>query len=178
MRNMNHPYPSAPPKQPPPEFVCPISLEVMRQPVLCEDGHTYERSVILQWLATSPTSPTTRQPMSPTNIRPNYALKSAIERWSQIAPRRVLPPPPSIQPRPSNTTQSFFSVPFSYQPQQTYNGYIVIPVASASQPSASQPSTPILPLVRRRVRPHIIPCLLYLIIIGVFIFMGIEGIFG
>lgn len=177
---MNKPYPSAPPSyqmQPPPEFVCPISMDLMREPVLCEDGHTYERSVILQWLATNPTSPTTRQPMSPANIRPNYALKAAIERWAQarsVTPRRVLPPP--IQPQPTaNPNQSFFSVPFSYQPQQTYNGYMAIPMPPIP---TSQPSVSLRTFIKRRIRPHIIPCFLYLIIIGVFVYMWHEGMFG
>lgn len=128
----------------------------MRDPVLCEDGHTYERTVILQWLATSPTSPTTRQPMSPTNLRPNYALKAAIERWStlrQPPPTQPLLTPPSIV----------------YQPQ-TYAGYVEIPVAPIP--------TQFEPIHHRSRRRHVIPCLMYLIIIGVVIYMWHEGMFG
>ena len=27
----------------PPEFICPISFAVMDDPVICDDGHTYDR---------------------------------------------------------------------------------------------------------------------------------------
>ena len=88
----------------PPEFLCPITLEVMRDPVLCDDGHSYERATILRWLATNPTSPTTRAPMSVTTVRPNDALKSAIDRWCHHHPSA----PPA--------------------------GYIAIPIAPVMQP--------------------------------------------
>ena len=35
--------------EPPDEFVCPISMEVMVEPVLAADGFTYERQAIEQW---------------------------------------------------------------------------------------------------------------------------------
>jgi hypothetical protein len=31
-------------------FVCPITMEVMRDPVIAADGHTYEREAIENWL--------------------------------------------------------------------------------------------------------------------------------
>ena len=31
----------------PDELVCPITLEIMKEPVLCEDGYTYERFAIM-----------------------------------------------------------------------------------------------------------------------------------
>ena len=33
--------------------VCPITLELMRDPVMAADGHTYEREALLRWLKTS-----------------------------------------------------------------------------------------------------------------------------
>ena len=33
-------------KQVPSEFICPISLVIMQDPVLTSDGHTFERSAI------------------------------------------------------------------------------------------------------------------------------------
>jgi hypothetical protein len=135
----------------PPEFLCPISLDIMTNPVVCEDGHTYENSVIQQWLATNPTSPTTRQPMSPHTIRPNYALKAAINRWKQQ----------------------------QQQKQTPTNPYIIIPVAP---PTAL--TTPLLtrqqPTQRRSRINHCHPVLLFLyaFVIGVFIFMWHEGMFG
>jgi Mg-chelatase subunit ChlD len=65
----------------PSEFMCPISMDFMTDPVIGNDGHTYERSAITEWLSTNNVSPLTRAPMTITNIQPNYALRGAIERW-------------------------------------------------------------------------------------------------
>jgi hypothetical protein len=74
---------------PPEEYLCPITLTLMNDPVIGSDGRSYERSAILQWLRTNPHSPITRQPMNASSLKPNYALKSAIERYiqSQRTPR-------------------------------------------------------------------------------------------
>lgn len=32
----------------PQEFICPITLSIMDDPVICSDSYTYERSAILQ----------------------------------------------------------------------------------------------------------------------------------
>ena len=40
-------------------YVCPITRELMRDPVFCGDGHTYERDAISVWLMTKDTSPKT-----------------------------------------------------------------------------------------------------------------------
>lgn len=39
------------------DFVCPLSSRVMVDPVKAEDGFTYERATIEQWLETHDTSP-------------------------------------------------------------------------------------------------------------------------
>ena len=35
----------------PPSFLCPISHEIMQDPVSCTDGHSYERKNIQRWMA-------------------------------------------------------------------------------------------------------------------------------
>jgi hypothetical protein len=47
----------------PNEFFCPITLELMRDPVLAKDGHTYERNAIEGWFEQS--SGTDRNAISP-----------------------------------------------------------------------------------------------------------------
>lgn len=61
--------------------MCPISMDLMTDPVVGSDGHTYERSAIVEWLHSNRVSPLTRQAMTETDLQPNYALRSAIERW-------------------------------------------------------------------------------------------------
>lgn len=43
----------------PEEYVDPISQELMSDPVITADGHTYERAGIERWLAEHDTSPLT-----------------------------------------------------------------------------------------------------------------------
>ena len=64
----------------PDEFNCPITHDIMDDPVLCEDGYTYERSAIMNQTITL--SPMTRQPLDKTKIFPNRALKNAIDRFT------------------------------------------------------------------------------------------------
>jgi serine/threonine protein kinase len=63
----------------PPGFHCPITDEVMQDPVICSDGHTYERGAIKTWLLNSNRSPMTNLELSNKNLIPNLALRSVIE---------------------------------------------------------------------------------------------------
>jgi hypothetical protein len=62
----------------PDEFKCPITLDVMKDPVLCEDGYTYEKSAILA--TRNSLSPMTRQLINKNNLIPNRALKNIIDK--------------------------------------------------------------------------------------------------
>lgn len=69
--------------QTPSEFMCPITMVIMKEPVLASDGYTYEKEAIQQWLQSNTISPLTRAPMRFTDCRPNRALKDAIDRWQK-----------------------------------------------------------------------------------------------
>ena len=58
-------------------FRCPITLDVIAEPVVAEDGHTYERNAIERWLQRKQTSPVTNLPMGLTLI-PNRIYRSLI----------------------------------------------------------------------------------------------------
>ncbi len=60
------------------EFICPITYELMREPVVASDGHTYEKNAIEKWLKSSYTSPRNGEPIESTLI-PNYNLKKLIQ---------------------------------------------------------------------------------------------------
>ena len=62
----------------PPSFLCPITQEIMREPVTCADGHSYERASIEPWLDTNNTSPKTGDQLRNKAITPTHA---AIEEW-------------------------------------------------------------------------------------------------
>ena len=59
---------------------CPITRQVMTDPVLCDDGYFYEREAIEQWFQHHRTSPMTRQPIRGT-LKESLTMKSIIEAW-------------------------------------------------------------------------------------------------
>jgi len=58
-------------------FRCPISNDIFMDPVLCDDGYTYERECIEKWLAHHNSSPLTRKNISNKFIS-NLSMKSMI----------------------------------------------------------------------------------------------------
>jgi len=62
-------------------LTCPISHEVMQDPVLAEDGHTYERREIENWLQRSNRSPITNCILGPCLV-PNRIVKDMLEYLS------------------------------------------------------------------------------------------------
>uniref|UniRef100_A0A3B3VLU4 WD repeat, SAM and U-box domain-containing protein 1 n=1 Tax=Poecilia latipinna TaxID=48699 RepID=A0A3B3VLU4_9TELE len=66
----------------PDEFLCPITRELMREPVIAADGYSYEREAIENWIHTkNRSSPMTNLPLLTTLLTPNHTLKMAISRW-------------------------------------------------------------------------------------------------
>jgi hypothetical protein len=63
----------------PHEYFCPITLALMRDPVVVSDGHSYERASIEEVLRVSGVSPRTREPLDPKIVVPNRALRTRIE---------------------------------------------------------------------------------------------------
>ncbi|KAL8520287.1 hypothetical protein ACS0TY_011001 [Phlomoides rotata] len=68
----------------PDELRCPISLDLMHDPVIVASGHTYDRNSIAQWINSGHhTCPKTGQKLIHMALIPNYALKSLIHQWCQ-----------------------------------------------------------------------------------------------
>ncbi|KAG6542127.1 hypothetical protein Mapa_016479 [Marchantia paleacea] len=68
----------------PDDFRCPISLELMKDPVILATGQTYERACIQKWLDDGHRScPTTRVPLPHYSLTPNYVLRSLIAQWCE-----------------------------------------------------------------------------------------------
>ena len=63
-----------------PEFECSISHDVMADPVVAEDGHTYERACIAAWLQRKGSSPLGGAAMG-NRLAPNRALAKQIARF-------------------------------------------------------------------------------------------------
>ncbi|XP_033105844.1 WD repeat, SAM and U-box domain-containing protein 1-like [Anneissia japonica] len=64
----------------PDEYLCPITREVMKDPVICADGFTYERTSIESWLRKNNSSPMTNSPLVNCHLTPNRSLKTIIQR--------------------------------------------------------------------------------------------------
>ncbi|KAL8029570.1 hypothetical protein ABFX02_14G232900 [Erythranthe guttata] len=68
-------------------FVCPISLQIMKDPVTTATGITYDRDTIQQWISSSSSSavvycPVTKQPLTPgSELTPNHMLRRLIQAW-------------------------------------------------------------------------------------------------
>ncbi|XP_043705010.1 U-box domain-containing protein 14-like [Telopea speciosissima] len=68
----------------PDDFRCPISLELMKDPVIVSTGQTYERSCIQKWLdAGHKTCPKMQLTLVHTALTPNYVLKGLIAQWCE-----------------------------------------------------------------------------------------------
>lgn len=66
----------------PQDFVCPITHEIMIDPVMVEDGFSYERAAIMEWFAKDKsTSPMTNCVLTSTNVFENEKLKREIENY-------------------------------------------------------------------------------------------------
>ncbi|URE31405.1 U-box domain-containing protein [Musa troglodytarum] len=69
---------------PPEEFICPISLQLMFDPVIVSSGQTYERLCIEKWFNDGhSTCPKTQQQLSHLCLTPNYCVKRLIVSWCE-----------------------------------------------------------------------------------------------
>ncbi|XP_050369507.1 U-box domain-containing protein 8 [Argentina anserina] len=68
----------------PADFKCPISLEIMSDPVILPSGHTFDRPNIQRWLdAGHRTCPLTKLPLPDhPSLIPNHALRSLISNYT------------------------------------------------------------------------------------------------
>lgn len=68
-------------------FLCPLTKEVMKDPVALESFQTYERTAITYWFdrcledGRDPTCPITGQVLKTLKLKPNIGLAGAIEEW-------------------------------------------------------------------------------------------------
>lgn len=67
---------------PPPEFCCPLSMKLMRDPVIISSGQSYERENIEKWFNEGyDTCPRTQMKLQNFTITPNTCMKAVIYNW-------------------------------------------------------------------------------------------------
>jgi len=67
------------PDQVPPHLICSVSCEVFQDPVVCMDGHTYDRCSIERWFVDHETSPMTNMKLPSKTLIPNLALRQELD---------------------------------------------------------------------------------------------------
>ncbi|KAL8517680.1 hypothetical protein ACS0TY_015785 [Phlomoides rotata] len=87
-------------------FLCPISLEIMKDPVTLFTGITYDRESIEKWIFDQKhnTCPITKQLLSDTDLTPNVTLRRLIQSWCTLhasdgVERLPTPKPPVSKPQ-------------------------------------------------------------------------------
>eukprot|EP00300_Choanocystis_sp_HF-7_P036293 c52136_g1_i1.p1 GENE.c52136_g1_i1~~c52136_g1_i1.p1 ORF type:complete len:235 (+),score=36.02 c52136_g1_i1:41-745(+) len=65
----------------PSEMICPITQEIMLDPVIAIDGHSYEHQAMKSWLSNHNTSPKTNEQLISKILIPNIALRSRIHSF-------------------------------------------------------------------------------------------------
>ncbi|CAK8567187.1 unnamed protein product [Lathyrus sativus] len=69
---------------PPEELRCPISLQLMSDPVIIASGQTYERACIEKWFNDGhSTCPKTQQKLAHLSLTPNYCVKGLVASWCE-----------------------------------------------------------------------------------------------
>ncbi|XVF07524.1 hypothetical protein REPUB_Repub06bG0146600 [Reevesia pubescens] len=84
-------------------FICPISLQIMKDPVTAITGITYDRESIEQWLlkGNNTNCPVTQQPLPrDSDLTPNHTLRRLIQAWctenASLGVDRIPTPKPSL----------------------------------------------------------------------------------
>ena len=62
----------------PEDIICPITSQIMADPVVIASGHTYEREAILKWLENNNTDPLTNEKLSNKAVMQNITMKKMI----------------------------------------------------------------------------------------------------
>ncbi|KAI8542078.1 hypothetical protein RHMOL_Rhmol08G0111000 [Rhododendron molle] len=115
----------------PAEFCCPLSLELMRDPVILASGQTYERGFIKKWIDLGLTvCPKTRQTMADTNFIPNYAVKSQIAIWCETNNVKL---PDPMKPISFNNPCSI-----AYAEKIAFKDIHILPHSRSSKPESTR----------------------------------------
>jgi hypothetical protein len=67
----------------PSNYICPLTLHPMREPVNDGCGHCFEREAIVEWLEYHEMCPISRKPLHRSHLHPADALRVRIRRWRE-----------------------------------------------------------------------------------------------
>ncbi len=120
------------PEEIPNEFLCPITTEIMKDPVILTDGHVYEKQAIQKWLANNDTSPMTKVKVDKSMIIPCFVLRKLIQDFLENSSKL------NISKVSSNNTQT--KIKQKRKPTK-YNLYVKeqMPIVKQQHPGLSMP---------------------------------------
>jgi hypothetical protein len=125
-----------PDKGRPHEHFCPITCEVMRNPVVALDGYSYEREAISTYLSTNLRSPLTNLPLESAILIPNINLRILIEEWKprqEVSPSHF--PIPDVARGHEELYERFMRGKLVYRPNRDDDsGMVEIPISSLANP--------------------------------------------
>ncbi|KAK8550768.1 hypothetical protein V6N13_119270 [Hibiscus sabdariffa] len=87
----------------PTHFLCPISLQLMTDPVTISTGITYDRDSIEEWLFSckNKACPVTKQALLDSDLTPNHTLRRLIQAWCTLNAshgiERIPTPKPQVE---------------------------------------------------------------------------------
>lgn len=64
-------------------FLCPITRELMEEPVITRNGVTYSKASLLAWLQVNPSEPSSREPCRIEDTVPNIVIRDAVAAWKE-----------------------------------------------------------------------------------------------
>ncbi|WIA42293.1 hypothetical protein OEZ86_008307 [Tetradesmus obliquus] len=68
--------------QVPPAFLCPISMQIMTQPVVTPSGGSFNRPALMEWIRQHHTDPVSGAPLRSDQVFPNLAMRDMIHEWA------------------------------------------------------------------------------------------------
>jgi hypothetical protein len=77
------------PPEPRHSFICPLTNNIMIDPVIDKHGHTFEKTALFGWLKNKPTCPLKNEPIDPSDLNSNQALKEIIDLYQTKSPAEV-----------------------------------------------------------------------------------------
>lgn len=69
---------------PPPNYICPLTLSLMAEPVIDTCGHCFDRDAIATWLEYHSICPISRKPLSTSDLIPARTLHERIQHWHKL----------------------------------------------------------------------------------------------
>jgi len=65
------------------KYLCPITRQIMVEPVVDALGNTYDKEAISEWLKTNDTSQKTKEQLPNKNLTPRNVMKAEITEYKE-----------------------------------------------------------------------------------------------